>query len=245
MIRRESIVAVLLVALMLIGLSASAMAADDALWADKWYPSKWGAEDEKGSFNTITPAVVKGAAGLVTKGKIYRLGMPYVAGMPLFGKRSYSLTIPGLPAGGPLGKNNVVWNDEVIFGELGQVGTQFDGLGHIGIKGDDGVSRWYNGRALANAANVYGLTQNGVEKLGPCITRGVLIDMAGLKGVKSMEKGQVITSQDIEAAVKKAGIAPSGPVTRCLSTPDGAIIGTSLRFLTRAVPASEWMPPVT
>lgn len=184
--------------------------AEESLWNDRWWPSKWGAEDQKGSFNTLTPEVVTGAARLVKNGKIYRLGMPYKADMPLFGKRSFSLTIPGLPVGGPLGTNQVVWNDEVIFGELGQIGTQFDGLGHIGIRDENGVDRWYNGRELANGENSYGLTKNGVEKLGPCITRGILIDMVGLKG-RSMEKGEIITSKDLESAVEKTGIAPIGP----------------------------------
>ena len=30
-------------------------------WPDKWWPSKWGAGDEKGSFNTLAPAKVKSA----------------------------------------------------------------------------------------------------------------------------------------------------------------------------------------
>jgi kynurenine formamidase len=184
--------------------------AEDALWTDQWWPSKWGAEDERGSFNTLTPDIVAAAAQLVKSGKVYRLGMPYSADMPLFGKRTFSLTIPGLPVGGPFGQNQVIWNDEVIFGELGQVGTQFDGLGHIGIRGENGTDRWYNGRELANGENSYGLVKNGVEKLGPCITRGVLIDLVGLKGVESMEKGEIITVADIESAIAKAGIKPIG-----------------------------------
>ena len=178
-------------------------------WPEKWWPSKWGPEDEKGSFNTITPEKIMSALQMVKTGKVYRLGRPYTNDMPKFGSRTYSLHIPGLPAGGPLGNNNVVWNDEFIVGELGQVGTQFDGPGHIGIRGPDGVDRWYNGRELAVAENVYGLKKNGVEKLGPCITRGVLIDVAGLKGA-AMKKGEVITLADVEACIEKAGIAPIG-----------------------------------
>jgi hypothetical protein len=52
--------------------------------------------------------------------------------MPLFGSRHYSLTIPGGPSGGPLGAAKLVYNDEMISGEIGQIGTQLDGLGHIG-----------------------------------------------------------------------------------------------------------------
>jgi kynurenine formamidase len=175
-------------------------------WPDKWWPSKWGAEDEKGAFNLITPANVMRSLKVVKTGKMYRLGMPYSKKMPLFGNRSYSLIIPGLPTGGILGDNKIAWNDEFIIGELGQVGTQFDGPGHVAITGNDGVIRWYNGRALATPENTYGLTKNGIEKVGPCITRGVLIDMVGLKG-RGMNKGEVIYVKDIEACIRKAGIA--------------------------------------
>ena len=48
--------------------------------------------------------------------------------------RTYSLTIPGCPTGGPYGKQGIVWNDEFMVGEIAQVGTQFDGLGHIGLR---------------------------------------------------------------------------------------------------------------
>jgi kynurenine formamidase len=175
-------------------------------WPDKWWPSKWGADDERGAFNLITPANVMRALKVPKTGKIYRLGMPYDKKMPLFGSRTYSLIIPGLPTGGILGDNKIGWNDEFIVGELGQVGTQFDGPGHVGITGDDGVTRWYNGRALATPENTYGFKKNGIEKLGPCITRGVLIDMVGLKG-RGMNKGEVIYVKDIEACIRKAGIA--------------------------------------
>ncbi len=182
----------------------------EAYWPEKWWPSKWGAEDEKGSFNTLTPQKVLSALKVAQSGKVYRLGRPYEAKMPKFGDRVYSLHIPGMPVGGPVGNNQLVWNDEFIVGELGQVGTQFDGPGHVGIRGKDGVDRWYNGRALNSSDNTYGLKENGIEKLGPCITRGVLIDVAGLKGVETMKIGEVITPDDIEACIDKAGIDPIG-----------------------------------
>jgi hypothetical protein len=99
----------------------SSSASSEELWPQKWWPSKWGADDQKGAFNTITPEKVKSALELVSNGKVYRLGMVYDSKMPLFGNRTFSLTIPGLPTGGPLGKNGVVWNDEFVVGELGQI----------------------------------------------------------------------------------------------------------------------------
>ena len=184
----------------------------EGLLPEKWWPSKYGPNDESGSYNLITPERIKAALKIVKTGKVYRLGLIYTNHMPLPWGRVYNLTIPGLPVGGPFGKQGLVFNDEMLAATIGQVGTQYDGLGHIGLRDKDGIYRWYNGRALHenSSESAHGLKYNGVEKQGPFITRGVLIDVAGLKGVKSMKQGEVITVQDIEACIKKAGIAPIG-----------------------------------
>ena len=70
----------------------------------------------------------------IKDGKIYRIGRVYEAGMPLFGERVFTLRIPGAPTGGPFGNNKLVYHDEFVATEIGQTGTQFDGLGHIGIQ---------------------------------------------------------------------------------------------------------------
>lgn len=182
----------------------------EGLLPEKWWPSKYGADDEKGAYNLITPERVKAALKVVKTGKIYRLGLIYTNHMPLPWGRTYNITIPGLPVGGPFGKQGLVFNDEMLVATIGQVGTQYDGLGHIGLRDSKGIYRWYNGHALHenSSENSHGLKHLGVEKQGPFITRGVLIDVAGLKGVKSMKQGEVITVDDIEACIKKAGIAP-------------------------------------
>jgi hypothetical protein len=89
----------------------------------EWWPSTWGATDERGAANRVTPAKVLEAARLIKTGKIYQLGRLYEQGMPLFGSRHYSLTIPGGPTGGPFGTAKLVYNDELVSGEIGQVGT--------------------------------------------------------------------------------------------------------------------------
>lgn len=81
-----------------------------------WWPSRWGAGDQAGASNWITPEKVLDSAKLIRDGKIYRLGRAYEAGMPLFGTRSFSLTIPGGPTGGPFGANKLVYHDEFVTG---------------------------------------------------------------------------------------------------------------------------------
>lgn len=127
----------------------------------KWWPSKWGADDQAGASNHITPAKVLDAAKWIKEGKIYKLGHDYESSMPLFGKRVFTLRIPGSPTGGPFGENRLVYHDEFVTTEIGQVGTQFDFLGHIGIAmgtaGDKAEMRFYNGNTAADFSDAYGL----------------------------------------------------------------------------------------
>ena len=62
--------------------------ASDEPWAHDWWPSKWGADDERGSFNTLTPAKVLSSLRVAQSGKVYRLGRPYEMSMPKFGART-------------------------------------------------------------------------------------------------------------------------------------------------------------
>ena len=140
-----------------------------------WYPSRWGAADQRGAANRITPRKVLEAKNLITTGTVYQLGRVYETAMPMFGTRHYSLRIP--QTFGPLGSNQTIYHDEIVSAEIGQVGTQFDGLGHIGV-GD----LFYNGNNRHEFSKADGLTKLGVENVGAIATRGVLVDVAGLQG---------------------------------------------------------------
>ena len=167
--------------------------------------SPWGEDDERGAANRITPEKVLQAGGLIEEGRIYELGRVYEAGMPLFPGRHYSLTIPGSPTGGPIGKNNVVYHDEMISGQIGQVGTQFDGLGHVGTR-HDGDDIFYNGFKRSEFGTSSGLNKLGVENVGAIVSRGVLIDVAAYKGTERMPVGTAITASDLEGALKKQNV---------------------------------------
>jgi kynurenine formamidase len=176
----------------------------------KWWPSKWGADDQAGASNHITPAKVLDTVKWIKEGKIYKLGHNYESTMPLFGKRVFTLRIPGSPTGGPFGDNRLVYHDEFVTAEIGQVGTQFDGLGHIGIQlgadGDKKEMRFYNGHAAAEFSDPYGLKKLGVENCKPFFTRGHLIDMVAVKG-RMMEAGEEISVADVRAALQKQNMS--------------------------------------
>jgi kynurenine formamidase len=164
--------------------------------ADDGYPSPWGPADQRGAANRITPQKVLEAKGLMTRGAVYQLGRTYEAGMPLFGTRHFSLKIP--QTYGPLGSNRTTYHDELVSAEIGQVGTQFDGLGHIGV-GD----LYYNGNDRGEFSQADGLAKLGVENVGALVTRGVLVDVAAFKGVARLDGGYEITLADLRGALER------------------------------------------
>ena len=185
----------------------------DTPLGSKWWPHPiWGAGDEAGSTNWYTKSeVVQRALAQVKKGKTMKIGQPYTSDMPLFGARVFALRIPGAPTGGAFGPNKVMWFDEFLATEIGQVGTQFDGLGHIGVQvgadGDKKEMRFYNGISVNEMQGSYGLAKLGTEKLHPIVARGVMIDVASARGVDAMSKGDEITMADVKAALKKQGMS--------------------------------------
>ena len=166
---------------------------------NRWYPSIWGADDQRGALNRLTTEKVLGAVSLIKTGKVYELGRVYEDAMPLFGTRHFSLRIPQMS--GPLGDNQVTWHEEIFSGEIGQIGTQFDGLAHIGI-GDI----YYNGLLQSEIAKAEGFVKLGVENVGAIVTRGVLIDIVGYKGVEHLEDKYEITADDLKGALRQQEI---------------------------------------
>lgn len=180
-------------------------AEDDTPIGTKWWPSQFGAEDQRGAANRITPKKVLEARDLIETGKIYQLGRLYEHGMPIPGKRHFSLTIPGLPTGLPTGGNQMVSNDELVSGEIGQVGTQFDGLGHVGCR-VNGEDVFYNGFKLSEFGNPYGLERLGVENVGVFFTRGILLDVAAIRKADRLPNGYVIKPAELQACLDAADL---------------------------------------
>ncbi len=163
-----------------------------------------------GGSNWITPEKIVKALSLVKSGKVFELGHVYERDMPLIGKRSYNLFIPAFPTYEPTGKDQIVFNDEYVTAEIGQVGTQFDGPGHVGKRMTmaDGTTTevFYNGMTTKEMRSPYGLLKLGVENVKPIITKGILIDIAGYKGVNTLPERYEITMEDVRNALAKEGL---------------------------------------
>jgi kynurenine formamidase len=161
-------------------------------------PSKWGSGDERGAANHMKPATVLNALKLVKTGEVIELGHVLNAQMPL-GARSFNMIVKQTAA--PAGTNQRSGNEEMIMAEMGQVGTQFDGFAH---QSHNGVH--YNCFKTSEIVTRNGFTKLGIQNVGSLITRGVLLDVAGYKGVEMLGDTYEITQEDIDGAIKKQNI---------------------------------------
>lgn len=186
----------------LLALAALAALAVPAMAGDDWWPSKHGAGDTLGAANNLSPEATKAAAQLVKLGKTYALGVVTDRTTPSYPPRTYNIVVTqsndGM--GVPMAGNRVTANDDILMTYLG-IGTQLDGLGHVGIG-----HRYYNGMEAKDFVSPGGLTKLGTENIPPMATRGILLDMTKLKGVKMLAAGTAINRKEIDAAAKAAGV---------------------------------------
>ena len=184
-------------------LSLALIVASSAVSADECVPSPWGADDQIGAANRVTPERTAAAAKLVKKGISHPLGIVIEPGMPAYPPRYTQLQVvqPNQQFNADLG---VGWeassNDDVLQMWLG-TGPQLDGLGHMGEAGE-----FYNCNQGKDFSIITGLTKLDISGIPPMVGRGVMIDIAKQMGVDSLQAGQPITSDDIKAAMKSQGV---------------------------------------
>src|SRR5215831_2320809 len=172
-------------------------------------PSPWGPNDQTGATNRVTAAVTKAAAAEIQTGKVITMSYPLTDGVPLFGTRFTKtiLTATSLAPGASFGENELTYMEDTWLSQS-HVGTHLDGMGHIGRK-----DCYYNQTPMGKYINQNNMTRLGLEHLKSFATRGVVVDMVKVfqqsskfKGNAAckkpcLEKGTVITPQDLQAAL--------------------------------------------
>ncbi len=185
------------------GLSLALIVATSAVSAAECVPSPWGADDQSGAANRVSPERTVAAAKLVKQGISHPLGIVIEPGMPAYPPRYTELQVvqPNQQFNADLG---VGWeassNDDVLQMWLG-TGPQLDGLGHMGEAGE-----FYNCNQGKDFSIITGLTKLDISGIPPMVGRGVMIDIAKQMGVDSLQAGHPITSDDIKAAMKSQGV---------------------------------------
>src|SRR5213075_1904323 len=137
---------------------------------------------------------------LIKTGEVIELGHVLGPAMPFFGTRIFNMHTKRTFMN--TGRNTRGSNEEVVTSEIGQVGTQFDGFAHQSHRNSH-----YNCFKTEEISSRGGFTKLGVENAPAFITRGVLIDVAGYKGVEMLGDTYEITVDDLQGALKKQNVS--------------------------------------
>src|SRR4051812_30239075 len=162
-------------------------------------PSKWGADDQRGTANMMKPETVLQAIKLIKTGEVFELGAilsPDPKESFINAGRQFNIYTKVSP---PIPNARQI-QEELVVTELGQIGTQIDAFAHQ-MWGDT----FYNCFKLGDIGTRSGFKKLGAEQIGSLITRGVLIDVAGLKGVDMLPTSYNITPEDLQQALAKSG----------------------------------------
>jgi len=173
---------------------------------EPWWPSRYGADDVIGTLNEITPQKIVEAMQYVGNGQVYSLGSDYRRENPGFVPRFWETTCLSHRTITPLGKNKFVWLEEEFTGCPG-VGTQLDGLAHVGVEFKPGDIRFYNGVKLLDVIDINTalLKKWGMDSYPQIVTRGVLADMPSYYG-RELNAGDAIPASDVKACLEKQGV---------------------------------------
>jgi kynurenine formamidase len=209
------------------GGTASGKKEDPATSVKGWVKGKgwggWGKKDEVGALNAITPQTIKAALGLVKKGQVYDLGVPYDKDSFKWPGHSAAEIImyrspEGIKRQGDFApvvdpeanRAKMAWHTCAVFIN-DNVGTQIDGLGHVTTGADN---HWYNGFKEADWGGNFGIRKCDATTIPPIITRGVLIDVAGYRKVDALPAHYEITADDLQGALRqqKTALKPGDTV---------------------------------
>jgi kynurenine formamidase len=165
---------------------------------------RWGDDDERGTLNLIDAEAVRRGAACVRTGKTFSLALPLNEDGPQTG------VIPGRdnPQHRMVAVNVAYTGDPDAFAtsddavSMGlQAATHWDALAHVSYGGF-----LYNGFPASAVTEAQGATRCGIDKVGPIVSRGVLLDVARARGVDRLEGGHAISADDLEASRDLASV---------------------------------------
>jgi kynurenine formamidase len=164
---------------------------------------RWGRDDEIGTLNLITDEVRLRAAACVKTGKTFSLAIPMSEDGPMLGnippgrknpqQHRFELREPFTKDPDSVRASS----NEYTLNLKGA--THWSALGHVEYAG-----RIYNGFP-PESIDESGARKLGVDKVPSLVTRGVLLDVARVKGTDRLAGGTLITPDDLDEAEQQAG----------------------------------------
>ncbi len=202
-------------------------------------PSRFGPQDTRGYMNLLYNEKRQAAARLIRTGTVVELSRWLEPSMPFFGTRRFDLHLKRTfmnPEPNRRGSN-----EEIVISEIGQVGTQLDAFPHQTI-GDE----IYNCVKYEDIQTRGGFRRLGVDGIGTVFTRGVLIDVAGLKGQRTLAIDHEITPEDLQQALQRQNTRIERADAVIINTGWGHLWGTDNAQYVRGCPgigiaAAEWI----
>jgi kynurenine formamidase len=168
---------------------------------------RWGAEDELGTLNLITPAKRLAAARLV------RDGVPVSCARPIVTDITADTTFQPMRFMVDSGEGRDTASPERLLARRGAsefIGMVFHGysITHVDTPAHYfWEGKIYNGRSCNLITSREGATVEGVQLLQDgVVSRGVLLDVARGRGVRWLERGQGLMPADLEAAERAQGV---------------------------------------
>lgn len=203
----------------------------------RWWPSRYGPDDERGAQNELGGDVALRALRLPREGRAIALAQPLRTEVAQPSPRvAHQVTLAHLAAHGgpdPGGSDVTAFEDQLTISS--HAGCHVDGLGHCGIDG-----RGYNGVPASEFYDPSGLTRFGIEKLGPWVTRGVLLDVAALHGVATLPADHAVGVDDLERACAAVEVEIAAGDAVLINTGWGALWQADPEAYFAGEPGLDW-----
>lgn len=213
---------------------------------------RWGADDQRGCANLLDDAAARRGTACVRTGERFDLALDLGPDGPQVGQPAHRAN----PVLEPLLVNERdpqvpgVWvsSDDAVT-MLTCAGTHLDTLAHVAY--DDLI---WNGFPASSVSPTTGASVCGAETLGPIVTRGVVVDLARLRGhgaLDEIDPGYAVTGDDLDEAYAAARLTPEPGDVVLLRTGDirhlhagdrdRYALGDQFRFPGPSLHSVEWV----
>jgi kynurenine formamidase len=155
---------------------------------------------------SLTARDALAAISLIEEGRVYDLDCGRWHGMPVWEEHapmqvlsyrtSHGLAVQGDQEwlGAERNHVNLGWNSELVSGTM-HTGTHIDALSHVTCGPD---SHWFGDTPASEALGDFGPMTHDAAAIPPIVARGVLVDVAGAKGVPALPaQGTEIRAGDV------------------------------------------------
>lgn len=169
---------------------------------------RWGADDERGALNLLTPEKVLAGLRACRTGVVYPLGLPIErqGSGPIFDYRGppQRLTLQNQADPGSFveyGAAPDVGANEDVLVLASHTLTHMDALSHVFAEGSI-----YNGFPVDSVRTNTGASRCGIEKVGGIAGRAVHLDLPAQRGQDWLDPGYVITADDLRSCARAQGV---------------------------------------